>query len=78
MRDAFRLLEDREANTKLQSLRTALIDGEESVGRGIKHGINQTRSKKRGWFNLKIRNWVLPVIISVKGTGTGNFTSIAI
>jgi antitoxin ParD1/3/4 len=34
MRDSLRLLEEREANSKLQSLRTALIEGEESGDAG--------------------------------------------
>ncbi|MDD5114673.1 MAG: type II toxin-antitoxin system ParD family antitoxin [Methylobacter sp.] len=34
MRDSLRLLEEREANSTLQSLRTALIEGEESGDAG--------------------------------------------
>ena len=34
VRDALRLLEEREANSKLQSLRIALIEGEESGDSG--------------------------------------------
>ncbi|MDP3334911.1 MAG: type II toxin-antitoxin system ParD family antitoxin [Methylococcaceae bacterium] len=34
MRDSLRLLEEREANSTLQSLRTALIEGEESGDTG--------------------------------------------
>jgi antitoxin ParD1/3/4 len=37
MRDSLRLLEEREANSKLQSLRNALIKGEESGDAGELH-----------------------------------------
>jgi antitoxin ParD1/3/4 len=37
MRDSLRLLEEREANSKLQFLRTALIEGEESGDAGELH-----------------------------------------
>jgi antitoxin ParD1/3/4 len=37
MRDSLRLLEERDANSKLQFLRTALIEGEESGDAGELH-----------------------------------------
>ena len=37
MRDSLRLLEERDANSKLQFLRTALIEGEESGDSGELH-----------------------------------------
>ena len=37
IRDSLRLLEEREANSKLQSLRKALIEGEESGDAGELH-----------------------------------------
>ncbi len=37
MRDSLRLLEERDANSKLQILRTALIEGEESGDAGELH-----------------------------------------
>ncbi len=37
MRDSLRLLEEREANSKLQFLQTALIEGEESGDAGELH-----------------------------------------
>ncbi len=44
MRDSLRLLEEREANTKLQTLRSALIDGEESGDAGE---LNMERIRQR-------------------------------
>jgi len=50
MRDSLRLLEEREANSTLQSLRTALIEGEESGDAGELNleSIRQEARKKAG------------------------------
>ncbi len=50
MRDSLRLLEEREANSTLQSLRAALIEGENSGDAGELHleAIRQEAKKEAG------------------------------